>query len=143
MRVGIIVLIVASLCGCAKKKSEDKSAAPPASSEPAPAAQDPAKTMPGEGAAVGGAPGSDGKGAAETRAKMPSDDGGEAKAKMPSDDGGEVKKPMPSDDGGEATKKACTQTTDCSANHDCCNGFCFKQGTAKHSIECKLPAGKL
>jgi hypothetical protein len=76
---------------------------------------------------------------------MPSDDGGEAKtrAHMPSDDGGEVKKPMPSDDGGEATKKACTQTSDCGANHDCCNGFCFKQGTAKHSIECKLPAGKL
>jgi hypothetical protein len=87
---------------------------------------------------AGGAPGS-----ADPAAKMPSDDGGETRAKMPSDDGGEVKKPMPSDDGGEAVKKACTQTSECGANHDCCNGFCFKQGSPKHSIECKLPAGKL
>jgi len=147
MRVGIVVVIAALALGaCAKKKSQDKA---PAATEPAPTAApatEPPKEQKEGGATdgkldVGGAPGGGSQG--ETKAHMPSDDGGEAKARMPSDDGGEVKKPMPSDDGGEAAKKACSKTEDCGAKHDCCNGFCFKQGTAKHSIECKLPAGKL
>ena len=135
MRVGIVVVIAALALGaCAKKKSQDKA---PAATEPAPTAApatEPPKEQKEGGATdgkldVGGAPGGGSQ--------------GETKAHMPSDDGGEVKKPMPSDDGGEAAKKACSKTEDCGAKHDCCNGFCFKQGTAKHSIECKLPAGKL
>lgn len=151
MRAWIVIAVVLLAGACAKKKSEDKA---PAATEPSvPAAEPvPATDPPTEGGAttgtapggVGGSGPAMGSGA-DTKAQMPADDGGEAKAKvkMPSDDGGEIKKPMPSDDGGEAAKRACTQTADCGANHDCCNGFCFKQGTAKHSIECKLPSGKL
>ena len=139
MRLTIAVLLVLA-CACAKKKSEDKSAAPPAAEQAAPAELPKAEGTPGTAD-----PTAMPDPAGGTNAKMPSDDGGEAtpRARMPSDDGGEVKKPMPSDDGGEATKKACTKTPECGANHDCCNGFCFKQGTAQHAIECKLPAGKL
>jgi hypothetical protein len=126
MRLMIVVLVILA-CACAKKKSEDKSAAPPpATEQAAPAA--PTELPKAEGGVTGA-------GSADPKATMPSDDGGEAKANMP--------KPMPADDGGEATKKACTQTSECGTNHDCCNGFCFKQGSPKHSIECKLPAGKL
>lgn len=124
MRLMLVVLLL--VCACAKKKSEDKTAAPPAPSEQAAPAPTDLPKAEGATPAVGGAPGS-----ADPKATMPSDDGGEAKTRAT----------MPSDDGGEAAKKACTKTEDCGANHDCCNGFCFKQGSPKHSIECKLPAG--
>jgi hypothetical protein len=139
MKVWIVVIAIA-LGACAKKKEAANKELPPAADQaPAnPTSTSPTGSMPGEGAAKGGGDMSgsgssigNGSGSAEPRTRMPSDDGGE------------IAKPMPSDDGGEATKHACTKAADCGDKQDCCNGFCYKQGTAKHAIECKLPSGKL